>query len=560
MKKSRLISIILSLILIISLTACNNDNTTRISGEPAMNYFDANGADGNNAVIDAPAQQAGEAQAHRGAVAAGVPRGGGNDSEFPSEINPHLHSFDYSREQYGTAEESPFQSVLTNPLSTFAANPNTASYSNMRRMINQGLVPPAQSVRIEEFINYFSYDYPAPNRRSEHPFSINAEVAVCPWNTDNLIAKIAVQGEAVQGQRLRNNVVFLIDVSGSMNQPDRLPLVKESFLMLLDKIDEGDIISIVTYAGDNATLVEGVPGNQKQLLTNAVNSLTAAGSTGGSGGITKAYELAHANFIQGGNNRIILATDGDFNVGVTSTHGLVELVREHKGRGVSLSVLGYGMFNLNDTMMEEIAKAGNGNYAYIDTIEEAKKYLVDEFDSMMYTIAKDLKIQVEFNPAVVAEYRLIGYDNRRLNNEDFNDDTVDGGDIGAGFSVSALYELVLTDSGNHSTIDPLIYQTSEFTGSSDYMNVKVRYKRPDDDVSRLVQKTISADYLTSRPSDNFLWASAVAQFGLILRQSQFAGNANTDSVIELARSCSPDEYGLRREFIRLVQEFRILSR
>jgi Ca-activated chloride channel family protein len=531
-----------------------------------------------------------------------------------------------SNDQFGLASESPFMNALTSPLSTFAASPNTASYSLMRRTImNNRRIPSAQSIRIEELVNYFSYSYPPPSQATHHvyaiddalnvlkhlagverltfaqaklynlndsdsavsigisealdvlkylagipgvidastapdsghhPFSINAEVAACPWNGDNLLAKIAIQGDSLTDeQRLANNVVFLIDVSGSMNSPDRLPLVQQSFIMLLDRLNENDIISIVTYAGGNATLVEGVRATEKELLTNAINGLVASGSTGGSGGIMKAYELAHANFIEGGNNRIILATDGDFNVGVTGTSSLVELVREHKGRGVSLSVLGYGMGNLNDFMMEEIAKAGNGNYAYIDTLAEARKYLVEEFDSMMYTIAKDLKIQVEFNPAVVAEYRLIGYDNRRLNNEDFDNDAVDGGDIGAGFALTAFYELILTDGTPQSN---LIYQTPILTDSDDYMNVRIRYKHPDEDVSRLVQKTICAGYYTDMPSDNFQWACAVAEFGLILRQSDFMGNANVDNVITRASRCFTDEFGLRNEFIDILKRYRDL--
>jgi Ca-activated chloride channel family protein len=462
-------------------------------------------------------------------------------------------------ESYNFSVESPFINALTSPLSTFSASPNTASYSNMRRFINMGQKPPVDSIRIEEMINYFDYDYRKPNADDDAPFSINAEVAVSPWNENNLLAKIGIQGKDLRDEdRLANNVVFLIDVSGSMNRPDRLPLVQESFIMLIDQLNENDIISIVTYAGNDRVVADSMSGDRKNELKDIISNLHAAGSTAGSKGIQTAYELAEKNFITGGNNRVILATDGDFNVGITGRNELKRFIEEKTDTGVFLSVLGYGMGNLKDDTMENLAKYGNGNYAYIDTLEEAKKVIVHEFDATMYVIAKDLKLQVEFNPAVVAEYRLIGYDNRRLNNEDFDNDQKDAGDIGAGFSVTAFYEIVLvseeTDGGS------LRYQNPELTDSDDFFTVSVRFKEPDGHESSLVELVVGAGYFTENPSGIFNFASAVTEFGLILMASQFAGSANTQSVITRAsENLGDDRHGLKAEFVQLVQEFERIS-
>ncbi|MCL2087545.1 MAG: VWA domain-containing protein [Oscillospiraceae bacterium] len=454
-------------------------------------------------------------------------------------------------ERYGAYYESPFLSVQTNPLSTFSASPNTASYSNMRRFINNGMTP--QGVRIEELINYFDYDYPKP--QGEEPFAIHAEVADCPWNSAHLLAKIGIQGKDIDSEsRLPNNVVFLIDVSGSMDQPNRLPLVQQSFVMLLDNLNQNDKISIVTYAGSERVLADGVNGNERGQLEQTIRNLTAGGSTAGAQGIITAYELARKNFITGGNNRVILATDGDFNVGVTSTDALVTLIAKEKEQGVFLTVLGYGMYNLNDYMMESIAKEGNGSYAYIDTIEEAHKVLVQQFNSTMYVIAKDLKIQVEFNPATVSEYRLIGYDNRRLADEDFNNDQKDAGDIGAGFAVTALYQLIPVGA-----VEPLRYQEQDnlppSVTSDDYMTVKTRYKEPDGDVSILNERAITKDLYTTSPSDSFNFASAVAEFGLILTNSNYKGSASVANVLTKLSTVRNDTFGLRREFAGLVEKY-----
>ena len=529
MKRTKIFTAAL-LILTMALTACTGGKDEGFAGVPeggngnVMQYFDA-------------IEYADEAEHD-------------DESWRNEEITPN--------EQYGLYEESPFKSAAVSPLSTFSANPNTASYSNIRRFINGDRVPPPQSIRIEEMVNYFRYDYPAPTHNSEHPFTINTEVAVCPWNSDNLLAMIGIQGESLANkERLPRNIVLLIDVSGSMNSPERLPMVKESFVAMIERFNEKDVVSIVTYAGNSRIEADSISGANKSELTKIINGLSAGGSTAGATGILEAYELAEKNFIEGGNNRIILATDGDFNVGVSSRDGLVELIEKKRNKGIFISVLGYGMHNLNDYMMESIAKHGNGNYAYVDTIEEAKKVLVDEFDSTMYVIARDLKIQVEFNPAVVKEYRLIGYDNRRLNNEDFNNDAKDAGDIGAGFAVTAFYELVLSEDGETSdSVDGLTYQTSEFTGSSDFMNVKIRYKAPDGDTSKLVEKVVGENEFTETPSDRFNFASAVAEFGLILSESKFSGNASVSNVISRAKTAlSNDHLGFKSEFVSLVERY-----
>jgi len=481
-----------------------------------------------------------------------------SDSPYYESDKWRYAEFEHN-EEYNITEESPFINVLTSPLSTFSASPNTASYSNMRRFINQGQLPPAQSIRIEELVNYFSYDYPAPTANDNAPFSITAEIAVCPWNENNLLAMIGIQGEELRSEnRVPNNVVFLIDVSGSMDTPNRLPLVQQSFKMLVEQLDDNDIISIVTYAGSDKIVADSVSGGRKNELKNIIDNLSAGGSTAGSKGIQTAYELAEKNFIEGGNNRVILATDGDFNVGISSQDGLKTLIEEKRDNGVFLSVLGYGMYNLKDSTMENLAKYGNGNYAYIDTLEEAKKVLVDEFDATMYVIAKDLKLQVEFNPAVVGQYRLIGYDNRRMANEDFDNDQKDAGDIGAGFSVTAFYEIILADGELNDT--SLRYQTAQLTDSDDFFTVKVRYKEPDSDVSSLVERTAGAEAFTENPSETWNFGSAVAEFGLILAGSQFKGSANTQSVVERASAnLGHDIYALRQEFTRLVREFERIS-
>jgi len=461
-------------------------------------------------------------------------------------------------DEFAVARESTFRDVRTSPLSTFSVSVNTASYSIMRRQIMSGREP--NGIRIEELINYFDYDYMAPLPGSEHPFSIFTEVAASPWSPGHLLAKVAIQGVRLQNtEDIANNVVFLIDVSGSMNRPDRLPLVIDSMNLLLDQLNENDVISIITYAGTEQILADSVPGSEREKLSQIINGLRAEGSTAGGQALRQAYELASRNFIEGGNNRIILATDGDFNVGERTVDDMINLIESYRDRGIYISVLGYGMGNLNDRMMEAIAAHGNGNYAYIDTIQEARRVLVYEFDSTMFTIANDVRIQVEFNPEIVAAYRLIGYDTRRMENEDFNNESVNAGDIGSGHNVTAFFELIPVgvESGDN-LVDPLRYSTIVTTGSDEYMVVRVRYVAPGEDESRLIERVVGAeDFRGSYDvSDNFLFASAVAEFGLIITDSQYRGYSSLDSVLARAsRGMGEDRFGLRSEFIDLVHRY-----
>ncbi|WP_230685039.1 von Willebrand factor type A domain-containing protein [Cellulomonas sp. JZ18] len=423
-----------------------------------------------------------------------------------------------SLEEYDQSPEQPFQDVTTSPLSTFASDVDTASYSNLRRQLRQGVAP--EGVRIEELVNYFDYDYAAPEPGAADPFTVTTQVADAPWAPDHQLAMIGVQAtEAVPTSR-GNNVVFLLDVSGSMDEPNKLPLLAESFALLVEGLDEDDTVSIVTYAGSDQVLADSVPGDRHEELVGILRDLRAGGSTGGAAGLETAYELATRNFVEGGNNRVVLATDGDFNVGPSSPEQLTELIEEHARSGVYISVLGFGMGNLKDSTMEAIADHGNGNYAYIDTIDEARKVLVDEFDSTMFVVAQDLKLQVEFNPATVARYRLLGYDNRRLEDEDFDDDTKDAGDVGAGHSVTAFYELV--PAAGERGDDGLRYQDVDTGGSDDFFTVHVRYKQPGAGESTEVVVPVEADAWTTDPGADFRFASAVVEFALAATGSEHA--------------------------------------
>ena len=465
------------------------------------------------------------------------------------------------QEEYDESPETPFQDVATSPLSTFSADVDTASYSNLRRQVNQGVAP--EGVRIEELVNYFDYDYPAPAAGAEHPFSVTTEVATAPWNPAHQLAMVGVQATEAIPTSEGNNIVFLLDVSGSMDEPNKLPLLAESFALLVEQLDEDDRVSIVTYAGDNQVVADSVPGSERGVLVDHLRSLRAGGSTGGADGLRTAYELAEKNFVAGGNNRVILATDGDFNVGPSTPEELTELIETERESGVYVSVLGFGMFNLKDNTMEAIADHGNGNYAYIDTLAEARKVLVDEFGSTMFVVAKDLKLQVELNPAVVGSYRLIGYDNRRLEDEEFDDDTKDAGDVGAGHSVTAFYELVPAGSdgaGDDGGSDDLKYSDQEVGTSDDFMTVHVRYKAPDGGQaapSTEVEFPVGAAAYTSTPSADFAFASAVAELGLIATKSEYRAEASLGAVTERASAAlGADPYGLRAEFVDLVGAYR----
>lgn len=459
-------------------------------------------------------------------------------------------------EKYSYVPENGFNSVASNPLSTFSADVDTASYSNIRNMFNSGYMIsdiPEGAVRIEEMINYFSYDYKRP--RKGEPFSVNAEISSCPWNTKHQLMMLGLQTDEVDFKDAPDsNLVFLIDVSGSMYDDNKLPLLKKAFAMLIDNLSEKDRVSIVTYAGSDEVLIKGVPASNKKKIMAALDSLEASGSTNGGRGILSAYNLAEKYYIEGGNNRVLLATDGDFNVGITSESGLYDLIDAEKDRGIFLSVLGFGMGNYSDSNMEMLADAGNGNYAYIDDIKEAKKVLVEELGATMVTVAKDVKFQVEFNPAVVKEYRLIGYENRALADEDFENDKKDAGEIGAGHSVTVLYELVLKDGyGNGSK--KYKYQGNENVDvtdiSDEFLTVSVRYKEPAEDESKLLEYPIGKEVYRKAASNDFRFASAVAEFGMILRNSEYLADGDLHQVRSILEDTGlNDEY--KQEFAQIV--------
>jgi Ca-activated chloride channel family protein len=465
----------------------------------------------------------------------------------------------FNTEGYASINENGYKSVKNNPLSTFSIDVDNASYTNIRRFINSGSLPPADAVRIEEMINFFKYDYPEPN--GEHPFSVYTELAICPWNGKHQLLQVGLRGKSIDKTSLPpSNLVFLIDVSGSMEDPNKLPLLKSAFGLLVNELRPQDHVAIVVYAGAAGLVLESTPGNKKEVIMSAIDNLEAGGSTAGGAGLKLAYNEAEKNFVKGGNNRIILATDGDFNVGESSNGGMERLVEEKRELGVFITVLGFGMGNYKDDKMEIIADKGNGNYAYIDNLQEARRVLVREFGGTLFTIAKDVKFQLEFNPAKVESYRLIGYENRLLNDEDFNDDTKDAGEMGSGHMVTALYEIVRTGSGEKiPSIDPLKYQQSrnnvnEESYYDELLTIKVRYKKPDGSTSMLLEKPVrgNADII-EESSDNLRFAAAVIEFGMILRESEFKGTSTLDSAAKLARSAKgEDEDGYRSEMIRLI--------
>ncbi|MCC3456443.1 VWA domain-containing protein [Microcoleus sp. PH2017_08_TRC_O_A] len=472
----------------------------------------------------------------------------------------------FDREGYNRIYDNPYQRASNNPLSTFGIDVDTASYSNVRRFINSGVMPPKDAVRLEELINYFTYDYPQP--KGDRPFSINTEVANAPWNPQHKLVHIGLQGKSISTKNLPpNNLVFLIDVSGSMNSPDKLPLVKASLKYLVSELRAKDSVTIVVYAGAAGLVLPPTPGNQKEKILDSIDKLEAGGSTAGGAGIQLAYKVAKDNFIKQGNNRVILATDGDFNVGVSSDGELVRMIEEKREQGVFLSVLGFGTGNLQDAKMEQLADKGNGNYAYIDSLLEAKKVLVTQMGGTLFTIAKDVKIQVEFNPAKVQAYRLVGYENRVLQNQDFNDDKKDAGELGAGHSVTAIYEIIpvgVASDVKLPEVDPLKYQPNPATASTsqtdELMQVKLRYKNPNETVSQLItQSVIDKPVKLENASANFRFAAAVAAFGMVLRDSEYKGAASFDQVLKLASQAKgEDKEGYRAEFIRLVENCKTL--
>ncbi|SHI34646.1 Ca-activated chloride channel family protein [Mesonia phycicola] len=458
-------------------------------------------------------------------------------------------------ESYKQIEENTFKMVNASPLSTFSIDVDKASYSNVRRMINNGQKVPKDAVKIEEFINYFDYDYPQPSGKD--PFSINTEVAQSPWNSNTKLVKIGLQGKEVPLDNIPpSNLVFLIDVSGSMNSANKLPLLKSAFKLLVNQLRDEDKISIVTYAGAAGLALE--PTSDKNKILEALNKLNAGGSTAGGEGIQLAYKIAEDNYIKNGNNRVILATDGDFNVGASSDSAMEDLIVEKRESGVFLTCLGFGTGNYQDSKMETLADKGNGNHAYIDTMQEAQRILGTEFGGTLYTIAKDVKIQVEFNPAKVQAYRLIGYENRLLNAEDFNDDKKDAGELGSGHTVTALYEIIPVgvESEWIKDIDDLKYTDKTVKNDSDeLLTVKFRYKKPDGDKSKLLTKVVKDENIQLKnASVDLKFTTALAMFGMQLRESQFAKNITKENIVQLAEAGKgKDEQGYRAEFIRLLK-------
>ena len=481
----------------------------------------------------------------------------GYDREAPAEFNT---------EEYGRIYENEFKDVKQNPLSTFSIDVDNASYANVRRFINNSRMPHKDAVRIEEMINYFTYDYPEP--KGIHPFTITTEVSVCPWNKDHQLIHIGLQGKRLNYEDLRPcNLVFLVDSSGSMSSPNKLPLLQKSLKLLLEKLDDRDKVAIVAYAGSAGLVLPSTPATKKENIINALDQLQAGGSTAGGAGIQLAYKVAKENLITDGNNRVILCTDGDFNVGVSSSGDLVRLIEEKRKDDIYITICGFGMGNYKDSRMEQISNAGNGNYFYIDNIQEAKKVFVKEMRANLFTIAKDVKIQVEFNPTKIKAYRLVGYENRVLANEDFEDDKKDAGELGAGHTVTALYELIPAGSGEKvKKTGDLKYQETKIkdtaASSAEIMTVKFRYKPPKEEKSKLIEHPVTdPDISLAKSSNNYRFSAAVAGFGMLLRDSKFKGNLTYDTIIELAKaSKGKDPEGYRAEFIRLVETCSLLSK
>ena len=473
---------------------------------------------------------------------------------------------DFNREGYDAIVENRFLTVTDNPLSTFSIDVDAASYSNIRRMLNNGQMPVAGAVRIEEMINYFKYDYPQPN--GNDPFSINTEISACPWNEQHKLVLVGLQGKKVPTENLpASNLVFLIDVSGSMMDENKLPLVQRSMKLLVDQLREEDKVAIVVYAGNAGLVLPSTSGEEKITIKDAIDRLRAGGSTAGGAGIKLAYKVARDNFLKNGNNRVILCTDGDFNVGPSSDAALEDMIEQERESGVFLTVLGFGMGNYQDAKMQKLADKGNGNHGYIDNFNEARKMLVSEFGGTLFTIAKDVKLQIEFNPAKVQAYRLIGYENRILNKEDFNNDKKDAGDLGSGHTVTALYEIIPVGVKSKfiEKVDKLKYQKSNkqtsVAATNEIMNIKFRYKQPDANKSKLIEHPLM-DYAKtiSEASENFRFAAAVAQFGMLLRNSEFKQGSSYGNAWQLAKEAlGTDKEGYRVELLKLIRNAETLT-
>ncbi|WP_439630458.1 vWA domain-containing protein [Gemmata sp.] len=465
-------------------------------------------------------------------------------------------------EKYGTFRENEFRSPLVEALSTFSADVNTASYSNVRRMLTAGALPPRDAVFLAEFVNYFPYQYATP--RGDDPVEFNLEMGPCPWNRKHHLVRVGVQASRIEAAKMPpRNLVFLIDTSGSMDSPNRLPLVKQSLALLVDQLGERDRVSLVTYAGSSRVALGPTKGSDKDRIKTAVNELSASGGTNGEGGITKAYELARGTFIEGGVNRVVLCTDGDFNVGVTNHGDLVRMIEEQRRSKVFLTILGFGMGNYKDDVLKDLANHGNGHHAYIDTVDEAKKVFVEQGGALA-CVAKDVKLQVDFNPARVAAYRLVGYENRLLKAEDFKNDKKDAGDMGSGHQVTVLYEIVPVGVGiDLPGVDKSKYATPakpDPNAPDEWLTVKMRYKQPEGDTSKELAKVLPGKALGQDLSADFRFAAAAASFGMILRDSQFRGAMTYAGVLEEAQGCvGADPNGHRKEFLTLVTKAKELS-
>ncbi len=493
----------------------------------------------------------------------------GSHTDAGQSVRDRRYPVNYNTEDYDAIVENRFQSVKDHALSTFSIDVDAAAYSNIRRYLTMNQLPPAGSVRIEEMINYFSYDYPQP--LNGEPFSVNTEMSACPWNPQHNLVLIGLQGKKIPAENLpASNLVFLIDVSGSMMPENRLPLVKSSMKLLVDQLREQDKVSIVVYAGNAGLVLPATGGDQKMKIKAAIDQLEAGGSTAGGEGIKLAYKIAGNNFLTKGNNRVILCTDGDFNIGVSSDAELERIIEEERKSGVFLTVLGYGMGNYKDNKMQKLADKGNGNHAYIDGISEARKVLVNEFGGTLFTIAKDVKLQIEFNPAYVQAYRLIGYENRMLNKEDFNNDKKDAGELGSGHTVTALYEVIPAGAINtfKETVDSLKYwlpnpgSTTVSRTSNEVMTIKLRYKKPDSNVSRLLEHPVKdRKLLLANTSNNFRFAASVAEFGMLLRNSEFKQSSSFENAWHLAKQAiGKDKEGYRSEYLELLKSASLLMK
>jgi Ca-activated chloride channel family protein len=532
----------LSVLSFLLLTTCGGQ---RIGGvTQTESYKDYARAEKKSAMMDMPA----------GAV-----------SRDMEEVDDDGAAVRHNTEEYDLIKENEFKGVKDNPLSTFSIDVDTASYTNVRRYLNGSQLPPKDAVRIEEMINYFKYSYPQPE--GEHPFTISTEISEAPWNSENRLLLIGIQGKSLNYNDLKPcNFVFLIDSSGSMADDLKLPLLKKSLALMLKGLNQNDRIAIVAYAGSAGVVLPSTPATQKDKILGAFDTLTAGGSTAGGEGIMLAYKIAKENLIKDGNNRVILCTDGDFNVGASSTSDMVRMIEEKRKDDIYLTICGFGMGNYKDGRMEQISNAGNGNYFYIDSIKESEKVFVRELRANMFTIAKDVKIQIEFNPLKVKSYRLIGYENRVMAKEDFDNDKKDAGELGAGHTVTALYEIVPAgpDKGEDNSIK-LRYQESKIkkdaASGSEIMVLKMRYKPIKEDKSKLIEKTVLDEKIKfAKTSENFRFASAVAGFGMLLRDSQFKNDLTAKDVIKIAKEAKGyDEEGYRSEFIGLVEKYSLLK-